>query len=131
MITKKQAGLLYSYGFNLVDKEGKQYVIDAVGNDGLTLVCDGEDYHVSADAKDFGDFIFVLCRPYSQLTEEIEHGGERFKPSEILGYSDASYALDYLVDEIEKYSLYSSEMDALLTWNFKPQWLDEKFVKYI
>lgn len=135
MITKKQAQLLAAYEFRLVDKQGKEFEIKSSHKDCYTI---DEAIHIKAiQYAVIGVDYFILCRPYSQLTDEIEHGGERFEPIKKISYRGIAttyYAADKYV--VANYRngvnvMNNWEEDLLLTWNFKPQWLDEKFVKYI
>jgi hypothetical protein len=74
MITRTTAALLYGHGYKLVDKEGRQYGVQ--GAIGKLLFVYGSmskfDKHIKFDQ--IGTDFWILSRPISQLTHEIEPG---------------------------------------------------------
>lgn len=79
MLTRLQAHIAAGYGYKLVDKLGEEYKIQSTHNS-YFLTDDRLIHFISFDK--IGTDYFILARDLSQLTEEIEHEGERFVPIE-------------------------------------------------
>lgn len=88
-ITKQQAAMLYAYDYKLVDKEGNKYrILYPYTKQRLAIQSEKEALLIGQsriiDYSAIGNDYFILARPLSQLTEEIEHNGEKFVPVEEL-----------------------------------------------
>lgn len=85
MITKQTAATLFSFGFRLVDKEGKKYIIDSVGKYGFTVHTEAENWEYTIMYNQIGTDFWVLKRDFSMLTKSITVEGEIVKPLIELG----------------------------------------------
>lgn len=79
-LTKQQAAMLYAYDYKMVDKEGREYRIVSITESGLSLFVDYDSDWKPVLFSRIGTDYFILARPLSSLTTEIEHNGEKFVP---------------------------------------------------
>jgi len=90
MITKQIAAILYAYGYKLVDKEGNEYrVYQLWGSSKITLMQVGYVEHTTINYNEIGTDYFILARPLSDLTKNIEGVGVPIlEIGKIFGYKD-------------------------------------------
>lgn len=81
MINKIQAATLWAYDYNLVDRKGNVFQTLEVTNTGILLSIDGISMGF-CEYEEIGTEYFILARPLSDLTKEIEHEGRTFVPVE-------------------------------------------------
>lgn len=96
MITREIAGQLYGYQYQLIDKEGKWNIVGSYRG-GLEIVRVSGSMPRFISFESIGKDYFVLCRPYSDLTKEIEPGVwpiEQFEIGED-GYSSFPFEFDH------------------------------------
>lgn len=82
MIDKITAGILFSFGFRLVDKEGNEWSITGIENVVNATILKIEAYTVNLwiNMVKIGTDYWILKRPYSQLTKSIVVEGEDIIP---------------------------------------------------
>lgn len=95
MLSRLQAHIAAGYGYKLVDKEGYEYKIISTLSTFFVAQKEGS-FGIFVYFDKIGTDYFILARDLSQLTEEIEHDGERFVPYEKLKNLDDEY---YIVEE--------------------------------
>lgn len=123
-LTKQQAAMLYAYDYKMVDKEGREYRIVSITESGLSLFVDYDSDWKPVLFSRIGTDYFILARPLSSLTTEIEHNGEKFVPIRALGYEHCDGELGILIDCHDNHRTVINPMDyfqyieGLLEWNF-------------
>lgn len=127
-LTKQQAAMLYAYDYKLVDKDGREYRIVSITESGLSLFVDYDSDWKPVLFSRIGTDYFILARPLSSLTTEIEHNGEKFVPIYVLNDSIlfTKYTADfiegvyYLLADYKKGVdvLYDFEKDLIAGWHF-------------
>lgn len=134
MITKKQASLLFGYGYRLVDKEGKEFEIKGIEvHDSrtftITLWQPKLFYSMSISPKEVGKKYWLLARPLSDLVKEIENEGERFVPIDKLNEINgtiAAYSHQYSIKQLPAWMV-----EKLHDWQFKPYDIPESMCREI
>jgi len=124
-LTKIQASLLYGYGYKLIDRKGVVYDIDSAYSESLYITNEhrlGESILFNQIGKDY----FILCRPYEQLTKEIEPNFIPLNYLNELNGSLAAYSHDYPVNSLPNWMT-----EKLYQWHFKPHSIEESHCKFI
>lgn len=144
-LTKQQAATLFAYGYKLLENEPsltlKKLTITSVG-DGWFTVKRGE-CNFTVYFKDVGEYYKILCRPLSQLTEEIEHEGKKFVPEDKIKCNNILYCNSEYSDILQNiaiiaYNSYestgfdeiNSTIEQLYAWHFNLNF-PKNTVKYI
>lgn len=85
-ITKQEAATLWGNGFKLQDKEGNVWrIIEVFENNRMGIYneskpMDGYACKRHISYSEVGSDYFIISRPLSQLTQEIEHEGKMITP---------------------------------------------------
>lgn len=154
-IDRKTAALLYAHQFQIYDiNSGEAYTINGVF-DNEFVATDKEGSHFYMPFNNFIKNYLILCRPYDQLTKEIELGvvplvelafqaglGTDWKPftaHNFVSKNNEVFSLTksmswYLIGaDRKKYTVQNQEalFDKLYSFHFRPSQLPETACKYI
>ena len=86
-------------------------IVELRDND-MTIANGEYQYDVSFDD------VRLVCRPPSQLTQEIEHNGEKFVPCRKMISYGFHHSFWTLTDEFDYKILYAIDLEKLLEWHF-------------
>lgn len=85
-IDKITAGILFSFGFRLVDKEGSIYEIASLNSLNMELYSEelGMSGWETVNYDQIGTDYWILKRPYSDMNKPIVYNGEEVTPVDYL-----------------------------------------------
>jgi len=105
-LTKTEAGLLYGYGYRLVDAEGQEFEISAIMHTGRLRITFGENDRDYIEPSEIGKSFWVAVHPLSRLTTEIEGVGVPIV--ELATIAELSTSVPYIIED--GYMKYETEM---------------------